>query len=282
MEASLAKRTETELWLALGRAPSMEPRRCRALLEQCGGISALFASAARIDIPEKTRCYLDAPEWPAVQQDLAWLQADNHSLVTLGDPRYPPRLLEITDPPPVLFVAGNVETLSRPQLAMVGSRHATPAAAETAHDFAEALASIGITITSGLAFGIDAASHRGALAGDGFTLAVLGCGPDQVYPRQHAQLVRQISTSGGAVVSEFPVGVGPLPHHFPRRNRIISGLSVGVLVVEAAVQSGSLITARFAMEQGREVLAMPGSIHNPLAPRLSRVDSTGGQAGGDR
>ena len=265
MEASSATPTETELWLALGRAPGMELKCCRALLAQCGGISGLFASPVGIDIPVKMRRYLDAPDWPAVQRDLEWLEADNHSLVTLADPGYPPRLLEIPDPPPVLFVAGSVETLSRPQLAMVGSRNATPAAAETAHDFARALASVGITITSGLAFGIDAASHRGALAGEGYTLAVLGCGPDQVYPRQHAQLLSQIIAGGGAVISEFPVGVRPLPRHFPRRNRIISGLTVGVLVVEAAIQSGSLITARFAMEQGREVLAMPGSIHNPLA-----------------
>ncbi len=265
METLSTTRTDTELWLAWSRAPSVEPARCRALIEQYGGISGVFTAAANIDMPERTRRYLAAPDWAGVEQDLEWLADSDHSLITIVDHDYPRRLLEIPDPPPVLFVAGSVEVLSHPQLAMVGSRNATPAAAQTAHDFARVLADRGLAITSGLALGIDAASHRGALAGDGYTLAVLGCGPDQVYPRQNADLLSQIATSGGAVISEFPTGVSPLAHHFPRRNRIISGLSVGVLVVEAAVQSGSLITARFAMEHGREVFAIPGSIHNPLA-----------------
>ena len=265
MDARLTKRTDTEWWLAFCRAPSLEPRRGVALIEECGGIAGLFSSRAHRDLPDKTRQYLESPDWEGVERDLRWLENPNHSIVTLDDPRYPPRLLEVADPPALLFVAGAVETLSQPQLAMVGSRNATPAAAQTAYDFAHSLSSTGLTITSGLALGIDAASHRGALAGEGYTLAVLGCGPDQVYPGQHASLSSEISANGGAVISEFPTGVGPLAHHFPRRNRIISGLSVGVLVVEAAARSGSLITARYAMEQGREVFAIPGSIHNPLA-----------------
>ena len=265
METQSTKSTDLELWLAWSRAPCVKPARGRELIQQYGGIASIFASAATIDLPPPARGYLEAPDWKGVEQDLEWLARPDHSLVTIVDPGYPPRLLEIPDPPPVLFVAGSVEALSHPQLAMVGSRNATPAATDTAFDFARALASIGLGITSGLALGIDTASHRGALAGDGYTLAVLGCGPDQVYPRQNGALLRQICDNGGAVLSEFPTGVGPLARHFPRRNRIISGLSIGVLVVEAAVQSGSLITARFAMEHGREVFAIPGSIHNPLA-----------------
>ena len=265
MEAWSSKRTDTELWLAWSRTPAIKPARGRELIHQYGGIAGVFAASSSIDLSPPTRCFLEAPDWSGVEQDLDWLAQPDHSLVTIADPIYPRRLLEIPDPPPILFVAGNVEALSHPQLAMVGSRNATPAAAETAFDFARTLAGMGLAITSGLALGIDAASHRGALAGDGYTLAVLGCGPDQAYPRQNAELIDQICASGGAVLSEFPTGVSALAHHFPRRNRIISGLSVGVLVVEAAVRSGSLITARFAMEHGREVFAIPGSIHNPLA-----------------
>ena len=257
--------TDTELWLALGRAPHIDARRGLALIAQHGGIGGLFASGAGVGLSEDARCYFKSPDWAGVERDLRWLENPNHYLIPIDDKRYPPRLLELPDPPLVLFVAGSVETLSQPQLAMVGSRNATPAALETAFEFAYSLASIGLAITSGLAFGIDAASHRGALAAEGYTLAVLGCGPAQVYPRQHGELQSEIDASGGAVVSEFPTGARPLSGHFPRRNRIISGLSLGVLVVEAALRSGSLITARHSMEQGREVFAMPGSIHNPVA-----------------
>ena len=265
MEALTNNRTECELWLALARTPALQPLKCATLICERGGVAALFESVSSLDISPQARRYLEAPDWSSVEQDLLWLEKTNHSLVTLVDVCYPKRLREIPDPPAVLFVSGRVETLSQPQLAMVGSRHATPAAVETAYEFAHALAGMGITVTSGLALGIDAASHRGALASAGYTLAVLGCGPDQVYPRTHAELSREIGASAGALVTEFPTGVLPIAHHFPRRNRIISGLSVGVLVVEAAKQSGSLIIARLASEQGREVLAMPGSIHNPLA-----------------
>jgi DNA processing protein len=164
-----------------------------------------------------------------------------------------------------LYVHGNVAALHTPQLAIVGSRNPSAGGQETAHAFAAHLASVGLTITSGLALGIDAASHAGALDSSGTTVAVMGTGLDRVYPARHRELAHEIVSGGGALVAEFPVGTGPRPENFPRRNRIISGLSLGTLVVEAAPRSGSLTTARHAVEQGREVFAIPGSIHNPLA-----------------
>jgi DNA processing protein len=173
-------------------------------------------------------------------------------------------LRQIADPPPVLFVKGDVSLLNYPQLAIVGSRNPSPVGAETSYAFARSLSACGLTITSGLALGVDAAAHRGALDGNGATIAVTGTGLDRVYPAQHRKLAHAISARG-ALVSEFPPGTAPKPDHFPRRNRIISGLSLGTLVTEAALRSGSLITAQQALEQGREVFAIPGSIHNPLA-----------------
>ena len=194
-----------------------------------------------------------------------WLDSPDTHLLTPADAGYPALLREISGPPPQLFVRGSVEVLALPQIAIVGSRNATPAGAETAHDFASHLAGSGFCVTSGLAEGIDAAAHRGALQASGRTIAVCGTGPDIVYPRQHERLADDIIAGGGAIVSEFAPGTPVFRSNFPRRNRLISGLSVGTLVVEAGVRSGALITARHAMEQGREVFAVPGSIHNPVA-----------------
>lgn len=194
-----------------------------------------------------------------------WLTSPDAHLLTPADAGYPPLLREIANPPPQLFVKGDVSALTLPQLAIVGSRHATPSGAETARSFAAHLAAHGFCITSGLAEGIDAAAHRGALAAGGRTIAVCGTGLDSVFPRQHAQLANEIVATGGALVSEFAPGTQVYRGNFPRRNRLISGLSVGTLVVEASVRSGALITARHATEQGREVFAIPGSIHNPVA-----------------
>jgi DNA processing protein len=196
----------------------------------------------------------------------SWLSAPDHHLLQIDDPHYPFLLREIPRPPPVLFVCGNLDALMLPQLAIVGSRNASAEGADTSRSFAAHLAGTGFCITSGLAEGIDAAAHLGALqAPDGRTIAVCGTGPDTVYPRRHTGLARQIVISGGAIVSEFAPGTPVSRSNFPRRNRIISGLATGVLVVEASVRSGALITARHAMEQGREVFAIPGSIHNPVA-----------------
>jgi DNA processing protein len=182
----------------------------------------------------------------------------------VNDGRYPPLLREIPQAPPVLFVHGDPDCLRVPQLAMVGTRNPTPSGRETARQFAAHLAGAGMIITSGLALGIDAAAHQGALAGGGRTIAVMGTSLDRVYPAKHRDLARAIAERG-ALVSELPTGTPALAENFPRRNRLISGLALGVLVVEAALQSGSLITARLALDQGREVFAIPGSIHNPLA-----------------
>jgi DNA processing protein len=199
-----------------------------------------------------------------IDSDLAWLDQKNNFIVTLADPAYPALLREIADPPPLLFVRGNPELLALPQIAIVGSRNPTKSGIETAVSFAFTLSRQGFVITSGLALGIDAASHQGALNAKGYTIAVAGTGLDRVYPARHIDLATQIVNTG-AMVSEFPPGTLAKANHFPRRNRIISGLCQGLLVVEAAKESGSLITARMAMEQNREVFAIPGSIHNPLA-----------------
>lgn len=195
---------------------------------------------------------------------MSWLQQQSNSIITFDDPCYPSQLKEIPDPPPVLFVRGNAELLSRPQIAIVGSRNPSSLGLETAFNFAKSLSHCGFVITSGLALGIDAASHEGALNAHGFTIAVAGTGLDRIYPARHKELATRIVNSG-AIISEFPPGTTAKANHFPRRNRIISGLCQGLLVVEAARESGSLITARMALEQNREVFAIPGSIHNPLA-----------------
>ncbi len=199
-----------------------------------------------------------------VEADLAWLEGKAHHLVPCTSPAYPPLLAQTPGAPLALYVDGDPAALSEPQLAIVGSRNPTAAGRETALAFAEFLAAAGLTITSGLAEGIDGAAHRGALAGRGRTIGVCGTGLDIVFPRQHAALAEEISAHG-ALVSEFSIGTPARRSHFPQRNRIISGLALGTLVVEAAQRSGSLITARLAGEQGREVFAIPGSIHNPLA-----------------
>ena len=199
-----------------------------------------------------------------IAEDCAWLEAPRRGLLCIDDPRYPPLLRGIPQPPALLFWQGDLDLLNWPQLAVVGARSATPQGLENAQAFASEFARHGIAITSGLALGIDGAAHRGALAADGATIAVCATGLDRVYPARHQALAREIADKG-LLLSEFPTGVQALPDHFPRRNRIIAGLALGTLVVEAARESGSLITARLALEAGREVFAIPGSIHNPQA-----------------
>jgi DNA processing protein len=245
-------------WLAAGAAPTTLARESRPALAALGlGEPAIEA--------------LRRPDEPALDRDAQWLAGAQRSLIPWGSAAYPPLLASIPDPPLVLFVEGDPAVLGLPQLAVVGSRSPTPIGRDTAQQFAEHLARSGLAITSGLALGIDAASHRGALRASGRTIAVLGCGLDSIYPRENAPLAADIVASGGALVADLPTGTPPLKHHFPRRNRIISGLSVGTLVVEATLRSGSLITARLAAEQGREVFAIPGSIHSPLSHGCHRL-----------
>lgn len=268
LQAHLPRDDDLANWLALLHAPGVGSAAFKVLIDHLDSLDILFDASreqlAGCGLKPPTLDYLKNPDWKAVDRIMAWAEhADNH-IITLKDANYPGLLREIPDPPPVLFVCGNVELLSTQQLAIVGSRNPCAAGKETAEEFACYLSNSGLVITSGLALGIDAASHTGALSGSGLTIAVTGTGLDRVYPARHRKLAHRIADQG-ALVSEFTPGTPPLPNHFPRRNRIISGLSLGTLVVEAAARSGSLITARLAAEQGREVFAIPGSIHNPLA-----------------
>jgi len=255
-------------WLALIRAPQVGPATFQYLLANFNSVQDVFAASSEVlsksKLSQQSIKYILNPDWSQVDKDMAWLEESKVSVLLLSDPDYPALLREITDPPPVLFVLGDQKKLQNPQLAIVGSRNPTPSGRETAQNFAHHLALQGLTITSGMALGIDAASHQGALEAKGSTIAVAGTGLDRVYPGVHHELAHEIAKNG-ALVSEFPPGTSPSKHNFPRRNRIISALSMGVLVVEAALRSGSLITARQALEQGREVFAVPGSIHNPQA-----------------
>jgi len=265
-------------WLTLGLATRVTGTIVTALLERFGSVErAVKASRNELHAAGVTDAGIRDIHVPDMAQQTRcadWLEAPDCHLVTWIDSRYPPLLREISDAPPLLFVNGNVDVLSLPQLAIVGSRNATPGGRETARRFAGHLAQFGFCITSGLAQGIDAAAHRAALAAGGRTVAVLGTGPDIVYPREHAQLAADI-VAAGAQVSEFAPGRPGHPSQFPRRNRIISGLSLGTLVVEAGLRSGALITARNAAEQGREVFAIPGSIHNPVARGCHRLIRSG-------
>jgi DNA processing protein len=229
-------------------------------------------TASRAEL-ERWLTRLRGPERPdpaGIERDLAWLDGPNRTLLTSDDSRYPRQLAAVPGMPPALFIEGDPALLSRPQVAIVGARAATAAGRETAFDFAARLAALGFAITSGLATGIDGEAHRGALAARGTTIAVCGTGLDRTYPEEHRELAARIAADG-ALVSEFPTGTPPAAHNFPRRNRLMSGLARGVLVIEAASRSGSLITARLAGEQGREVMAVPGSIHNPLARGCHRL-----------
>lgn len=269
MTQSRTDDNELPYWLALARMPEVGPVTAQALLAQWGTPRRIF-ELGKVDpkviefLKGPAKAYLRQPDWAAVENDLEWLNRPDCHVITQRDMLYPPLLKQISDSPPVLFIQGDPTKLSDKQIAVVGSRNPSSSGEHNAKQFAGHFANAGFTVTSGLAVGIDAAAHRGALAVGGNTIAVTGSGLDTVYPDRHLRLAGEI-VEQGALVSEFPPGTPPRRQNFPRRNRLISGLSLGTLVVEAAMQSGSLITARLAAEQGREVFAIPGSIHNPLS-----------------
>ena len=262
--------SELEARLRLHRLPEVGPKRFRLLIDAFGSASKAISAPASawraLGLPPISADARRSPEIrDGASEALAWLGRPAQHLLMWDQPEYPALLAQIDDAPPLLFVAGDPSILEKPQLAMVGSRRASRPGMDTAAAFSRSLASAGFVITSGLALGIDGAAHQAALDVGGHTIGVLGTGLENVYPQRHRRLAEAMIAQGSAVISEFPLDAGPQASNFPRRNRIISGLSLGVLVVEASVASGSLITAKLAAEQGREVYAIPGSIHHPGA-----------------
>ncbi len=275
--------TELELaaWLRLSLAPGLKPAALRLLLSAFGLPAAILQqeheTLAAIAGEAAARAAL-APTGPEFDAQLdaviAWRELPGNQIVTLDDPAYPPALLTMPDPPPLLYIKGRLELLHRRAVALVGSRSATPQGLEDAERFARTISTAGVTVVSGLAQGIDGAAHRGGLDGIGSTVAVIGTGADLVYPSAHHALARQIAAQG-AILSEWPLGTPARAANFPQRNRLIAGLVSGVLIVEAAMRSGSLITARLANEMGRDIFALPGSIHAPLSRGCHRMIKQG-------
>lgn len=258
-------------WLRLMQTPGVGTETARKLLAAFGMPENIFSAsmaALREVVSERVAHALGLPpseETAAlIDKTLAWAAHPGNRVLTLADPDYPRALLDIADPPILLYIKGRIELLCRPAIAVVGSRNATAQGMVNAEKFTEALSQAGLTIISGMALGIDAAAHQGGLRGTGATVAVIGTGADIIYPSRHRELAHWIANEG-CLVSEYALGTRAMAANFPRRNRIISGLAQGVLVIEAAAQSGSLITARMAAEQGRDVFAIPGSIHSPLS-----------------
>lgn len=265
-------------WLTLEAIPGLGPDAAKRLLAAFGDPRSIFAASAAQLAPlvgnGLARAVVGGAAPEAIQPGLDWLAAPQNHLITWDHPAYPAQLRELPDAPAWLYLKGDPDWLTRPMIAIVGSRNATAQGLRDARAFAQSLSEAGFTVVSGLALGIDAAAHEGGLAGLASSVAVVGTGLDRVYPARNRELAHRL-VEGGAIVSEFPVGTPPRPGHFPRRNRLISGLSMGVLVIEAALQSGSLITARLAAEQGREVFAMPGSIHSALSKGCHRLIKQG-------
>lgn len=268
---------ELTAWLRLSMAPGLRPGALRAMLNAFGLPGAIleqpFALLAAATDEASARAALASPGADFARYldaALAWREEEGNAIVTLDDPAYPPALLTMPDPPSLLYVKGRLDLLHAKAVAVVGSRSATPQGVEDAERFARALSLAGLAVVSGLALGIDGAAHRGALRARGGTIAVIGTGADLVYPAAHQPLARQIAAAG-SIVSEWPLGTPARAANFPQRNRLIAALAGGVLVVEAAMRSGSLITARLANEMGREVFALPGSIHAPLSRGCHRM-----------
>jgi DNA processing protein len=267
-------------WLRLALIPGISPRAQRALLDVYKTPQAILDAPLReLEAGAGKDIALALARGPIeslVERTRRWCEAPNRHVIPLGDPRYPAVLRNIPDPPPILYAHGRLELLGAASIAIVGSRNATGQGRRDAEAFARALSSVGLCIVSGMALGIDAAAHHGGLASIGSSVAVLGTGIDIVYPRPNRELAHQLAESG-CLISEFPLGTPSIPRNFPRRNRLISGLALGVLVVEAGKPSGSLITAREAIDQGREVFAVPGSIHSTLSKGCHDLIKQGAQ-----
>lgn len=252
-----------DAWLTLASIPRVKPSEWLSLISTSASIEEALSQGQAHS--EAVRRHLNNTNTAWLARTQTWLAQDPaHAVLCYDDAAYPAALKRLANPPLVLFVAGNVTRLALPQVAIVGSRRASHAGIQTATTFARQLSLAGVAVTSGLATGIDAAAHRGALD-SGMTIAVMGTGPDTVYPQRHHSLYRDIITNNGVVISEFFPGVGPRPYHFPRRNRIIAALTLGTLVVEATIKSGTLITANLAADLGKDVFAVPGSIHHAYA-----------------
>jgi len=263
-------KTNIHYWLALKLVPRLAIHKKLALVDTYG-IAALFSlpelsplTSAHSLTPKQLTAFYH-PNWSLIDEIIRNSANCNSEVITFDDPLYPSLLKQIYDPPLIIFIQGNKKLLNHSQLAIVGSRSASASGREVAFEFAQQLAEAGLVITSGLALGIDAVAHKGALTSNASTIAVVATGLDKVYPARHRALAQQIITQNGAIISEFLPGTLPKAGHFPKRNRIISGLSVGVLVVEAALKSGSLITARCAIEQNRDVFSIPSTINDPQA-----------------
>jgi len=261
-------RLNIHYWLALKQIPRLAIHKKLALVKMVG-LSQLFllpaSKLATYKLSQKQQLAITSPEWSKIEAIISLSKKCQSEIIGFDDENYPPLLKEIYDPPLVLFIKGNKNLLGQQQVAIVGSRNSSTSGRENAFHFANQLVKHSIVVTSGLALGIDAAAHKGALNGEGGTIAVVATGLDSVYPARHKVLAKDIVTKNGLIISEFVPGTSPKAGNFPRRNRIISGLSLGVLIVEATIKSGSLITARCAMEQNREVFAIPSSIQNPQA-----------------
>lgn len=269
---------DVRAWLALTLIPGIALGAQHRLLQALGSADAIAHTdpsiLENIIGPIAARALAQGPDPPLVEKTLAWLGEAGRRLLVMGSEEYPAALLNIHSAPTALYAEGRIDLLNAPAVAIVGSRNATATGARDAEAIAQELSDAGLAIVSGLALGIDAAAHSGGLAGRASTIAVMGTGPDIHYPRRNVKLAERIA-SEGCIVTEFPVGMPSVPGNFPRRNRLISGLSRGVLVVEAALGSGSLITANYALEQNRDVFAMPGSIHSTLSKGCHRLIKEG-------
>ena len=256
-----------QAWLLLANTKGLGSLRISNLLNYFESVEDIFSQTSfppELQIPKTVQQLLRNPNYAKIKEDLIWLEKPNNSVITIDNDLYPPLLKQTDSPPPLLYVTGNPDILLQPQLAVVGSRNATPVGLKNTHSFCSDLAKSGLTITSGMALGVDGKAHQAAIEIGGKTVAVMGTGLDVVYPAKHKNLAHLIAENG-VLISEFSIGTKPNAYNFPRRNRIICGLSLGTLVIEAGVQSGTLITARQTMEINRPVMAIPGSIHSPLA-----------------